>query len=175
MSRTWLWLEDQPNTTEDIRHLFDKLGLTIETFKTPSELTDFLIKKKKDISFFKNIGFIIDVLMIGTPYIICPQEWCGGDKTDYYSTNGGYDAGLLFYEKLIIERRSSEILELPPPAIFLTILHTSFSDVENRLNILKDNWAKEYKITLDNAKIAWVRKWDAKEDLIKVFEKWREL
>jgi hypothetical protein len=177
--KKWLWLEDQISTVEDLRSTLTKLGLSMDLYQTPSQLIDYLVDIK--ISYpdqLKNIGLILDVMLTAQRYITCPVKWYGGEQPLYLPTQDGYDAGLIFYEKLIlgIDISKKPLWNPPPPVLFLTVLHTDFKDTEQRLEVIRTEWARAYSIKPEQARVKWLRKWEANLDTLKeIFKEGEEL
>jgi len=166
--RRWFWLEDQPETVFDYRTALEK-RLTIEHFESPVALTKRLVEVKNERGDqLESVGFLLDVMVTGQQFIMNPPSWHGGSRTFYYHTDSGHDAGLVFFEKLLLRHpeMSRPPISPPPPVIFLSVMHRDQPRLEERWERLKRNWAREHNCRADEAKIEWVRKWDPDPETI---------
>lgn len=164
--KTWLWLEDQISTIIDIKKEIQHSNISVILFPNTGELIQYLIKKKKENpESLKDMGLILDVMLARSIYISCPEKWHRGKDIAYFPTNRGYDAGLVFYENVIMNIGKTDYegpyWNPPPPVVFLTVLHTDMEKTEQRLNRLRLHWSKENHVKLEKAKIEWLRKNDA--------------
>ncbi len=128
----WLWLEDQQSTVEGTKKTLGDLGVRIiDVFSNIARFTTFLVEiKKKDPNRLGRFGLILDVMMMGTPLVASPREWHEGDKELLFRTEGnGTDAGLVFYERVILQMRGPDSEDVtvnwtwspPPLVLFLTV------------------------------------------------------
>lgn len=175
----WLWLEDQKNTVADLLNEVEQANLNVKFFQNPSEMINYILDKRKKDNILKNMGLILDVLLPGQEYITSPAEWLSGTEPIFYPTKNGYDAGLVFYEKVIMNiNQQEEVKPLwspPPPVLFLTVLHTEHENIEQRINKLKFEWGKINKVEPDKVLVRWVRKWDATNGrLVKLLKEWEK-
>ncbi len=172
--KTWLWLEDQPNTVEGIKTYFSKFNWEIRPFHTPAELINFLIGiKKKSPNDLKDMRLILDVLLPAQPILTCPSDWCGGKEPLFIQTEQGYDAGFVFFEKIIMYENA---WVPPPPVIFLTVMPVTDPVIEQRLNNLRLKWSNAHGVSPEAAHIEWLRKWDADEkSLERLLKSWGEI
>jgi hypothetical protein len=156
-TKTWLWLEDEFRTIQDI---VAKFPLNYKQFNTVGALIDFLIIEKQKER-LKDYGLILDVLLKGNQYIYLPTEWNHASKIPYIKTEMGYDVGVVFYEELIMNKSNNwePIWNPPPPIIFLTVIPFD-PQMEIRINEIKIAWGNTHHIEAEFAKVKWVRKWD---------------
>lgn len=178
--RTWLWLEDQYATVSDIESALSKASISVRHFRTPSELVDQLIAwKNTDPSLLESVGLILDVLLMGQRFITCPRQWCGEEETRHWQTANGYDAGLLFCEKLVMNmggKSGKPHWMKPPPIIFLTIINTMAADLEQRYYAIRERWAQAHDVETTAAKVKWIGKWqsDPGQELVEALRKWEQ-
>lgn len=179
--KKWLWLEDQPATVSDLKFTLSKiLQLPIEMFFEPASLINELVKLKiEGGQKLQEVGLILDVLLSAQRYIICPSKWSGRKDESYSTQHGGYDAGLLLYEKLVLGLNISKtpIWNPPPPVIFLTVIPAEYQEApQKRLSNIKEEWSRANGVEVHAAQVTWLRKWDADEaKLREIFTAWGEL
>lgn len=176
MKRQWLWLEDQQETVADFRHQVES-KVSISLFRRPNDLMLELVRRQREgLLEVEPLGLLLDVMLINHPSIAVPGVWHGGEKISYFTTQrNGYDAGVVFYEKVILRHPSMESPPLlpPPPVIFLTVVQQNFQGLEGRLEGIRAKWASEHGIDPSRAQVAWFQKWNAQGvKLVDMIAKW---
>jgi hypothetical protein len=171
-NKTWLWLEDAPTTVSDIAQLLASNGIKTLRFSNPSDLVGFLLLEKQKGLF--DYGLLIDVMLQGAQFISSPNAWNGGENI-IFRTESGYDAGLVFVEQIILNKKGGwdPIWSKPlPPIVFITTLIEDGEHVQRLLDI-KQAWAKHMNETLENVKVIWWRKWELNPTkYINLIKKW---
>ena len=178
----WLWLEDELSTVDDISILKPIRKIHPEKITTLMELVERIIEiKNSNTDDLSNYGVILDIMIQGTPYIDIPKEW-SGKEYEAVPTNNGYDAGIVFAEKFILnmfEQSNEEKREFkplwnpPPPILFLTIMSSESKGTQKRLNDIKRKWAKYNGVSIEEAKVTYIRKFDATNQIFNdLFNKW---
>jgi hypothetical protein len=170
---SWLWLEDEPATVSDVlTSVFEKLNLKLRKFTSIGELMDYLIQiRGKDPSELLNIGLILDIMIKGAYFVSVPNEWSHGSSINHYKTNMGYDAGIIFYEKVILNLDGIKSTDKapywnpPPPVIFLTVL--AKEKISDEINIIKNKWAHYNNVVQSESKVEYLDKWSVDEILIR--------
>jgi hypothetical protein len=166
----WLWLEDEPQTVRDIQELIFR-GYFMKKnslFYVPGKLLKKLIEiKNSKRENLNDYALILDIMLKGNPILYSPKSW-NGEEDRNISTDNGSDAGLKFYEKIILNIQSPKLLageteinpfwSPPPPIIFLSVLHPD--KVQPKLNEIKSFWAFCHKTTVENTKVAFLNKFD---------------
>jgi hypothetical protein len=159
MIKKWLWVDDQPSTTEDFQTQLRTSGISYELFQNPDKLNWYITNFKQKKLSLAEFGLILDINLTGFNYITCPKEWSTEEKTIFWQTNKGYDAGLIYYEKVILGKPENPYWNPLPPVIFLTVVDTGYIVAENRLQELKHFWQKINNKNYSN--VIWIKKWDA--------------
>ncbi len=159
-----LWLEDIFSQVGDFEDLLIEKGYVPLKFETISKLIDYLVDLKEKSRLY-DICLILDIMILNTLFIFSPKEWNGIKDRNYKTMNEGEDAGLLFYEKLILQDACGifqahnievkKFLDKPIPVIFLTTIpddksNRVFASLENRWVSIKSEVKNSY----------WVYKWD---------------
>jgi hypothetical protein len=162
MDCEWLWLEDEAETVADLMEgLRDKAR--VRAFHHIPELTRHLRKIRRDVEAGQiRIGLILDVMITGAPRILRPAGWVESMKEeDVLATNDGYEAGLVFYEKMVLgEDGARAVIHPPPPVLFLTVMHKDSSDIQGILTRIMQKWAKCAGTETRNAKVSFLTKWE---------------
>jgi hypothetical protein len=136
--------------------------------------------KKDDSDQLSKVGMILDVLLMGQRFITCPKEWCGGDETKFMQTQDGYDAGLIFYEKIVMnyggDTDKPKWPGKPPPVVFLTVLLDTTPEIESRLGELQRKWAEIHQVEEKQARVHWINKWDPNpgERIVTLISDWND-
>lgn len=177
MKRQWLWLEDQQETVADFKYQVE--SKVVEIFRRPNDLMLELLKRQREDRLgTEPLGLLLDVMLINHPSIAVPGVWHGGDKIAYFPTQrNGYDAGVVFYEKVILAHPTMDNPPIlpPPPVIFLTVVQQDFQGLEGRLEGIRTQWAKQRGVDSSIAKVAWIQKWNAQgTKLVDVIAGWDE-
>ena len=159
--KTWFWLEDLPNTVTDLDaamvRIARKHGAIIERFEAIPTLQERLLQLSHDTAdALREAILILDVMLGGHLFVDCPQEW-GEQAPERYRTNNGYDAGLVFYERLVLDHPLEPWKGQPPPVVFLTAREFQQAQ-EQDLERLRTKWAEAWKVKVDSAKVRWITK-----------------
>lgn len=159
--KTWFWLEDLQDTVSDLERVIMKVAseqhVTVEHFENISELQErLLLLSKSEPDTLGDSLLILDVMLGGHTYIDCPKEWSGTESTRF-RTREGYDAGLVFYEGLVLKHPLKSWRECPPPVVFLTARQ---ADQEERqhLDRICEAYAKSCGIDEEQTKVRWISK-----------------
>jgi len=158
--RRWLWLEDQQETVLDFKAKIDS-AVPVQHFTSPPAMMRYIRDLSvSDMSALQRLGLILDVMITGNPMFTVPGFWRGDTKAQHYPTGRGYDTGVVLYERLFCDKASTEtgLIELPPPVIFLTVVHLNFEDLSSRFQALREQWASKHKVGVNDARVAWKRK-----------------
>ncbi len=159
-----LWLEDIEDQNEDFKNALFKKGYVPQILDKLPDFVDYLIDlKEKDL--LDNICLILDIMMLNADYVTSPKEWNGVEDRHYRTLDRGRDAGLVFYEKLILQDacgvmkatdiKIKKFLNKPIPVIFLTTIpddesNRTFANLKNRWILIKTKVKNSY----------WVFKFD---------------
>ena len=168
----WLWLEDELSSVQDIAA---NLPSNKKTFNSIGELLNYLIEKKIEKNLLE-YGLILDVLIKGNDFLFSPSQWNKSSNDKYIKTEEGRDAGIKFYEELIMNKSNGwkPFWTPPPPVIFLTVM--PFDDkILKRLQEIKMAWGSFYNVNPDKARVKWIRKWDVEyedSEFYKLLKEW---
>jgi len=168
----WLWLDDQPNTVDDIYRELKSNDIRVERFQNPAQLTNYLIKNRDNLDDF---GLILDIMLQGQKLITIPKEWSNEDDNKYKVAHGmGHDAGLLFYEEMVLGLSDGKLYwENPPPVLFMTVIDNRTTSFDNRLYNIKEKWGGYHKLDdISKAKVSWERKWERKSKFIDILKRY---
>jgi hypothetical protein len=164
--KTVLWLDDDFTTVSVIKtKSIDNKFFDFHYFNNIASLIDFLLCYMKDAesSIVNNLIFVLDVNLKGHEYIFCPKSWFG-DHERYFKTNKGYDAGLVFYEKMVAcdTLNCAPVIYPMPPVVFLSVM-SSEAGFQERVEFLKVLYAQSHKQSIEFSKVKWMTKWDVDE------------
>ncbi len=157
---TWLWLEDEPNSVNDIEMKFRQQNISYIKLQNYNDLFNKLVSIKNE-SKLKNYGLIIDIMIWGTPIIVTPHEWHDNpDKKHIYHHATPKYSGVVFYEKVILEDGKAFWFP-PPPVLFLSSMYPD-DELEHRIKNIKIKYAANLNdgSSPEDAKIKFVRKWE---------------
>lgn len=178
----WLWLDDKRDSIGDLRKIFKDAGINVtKEFESPITLTKYLINNSRTKGFLSSHGLILDCLLYKHNYIICYPGLLNGIKKPlpFKTQKDGHDAGILYYEKVILGLDIPEVdpVWIPyPPVLFLSVIDIDFQENEQRIGGIKRVWMENHNTTIDKAKVEWLSKWDMTLDvIIEIFKKWGEL
>jgi hypothetical protein len=138
----WIWLEDQPLSVLDWEEKLKDIGVNIiRKFKRPQDLTKYLQENKGKI---QNTGLIFDCLLLNQTYLTIPKDMIGNNDVLNFKTMGyGHDAGIVYYEKMILGYGIENTVPFwspLPPIVFLTIIDDDFEEFDERIERIKQNW-----------------------------------
>ncbi len=176
MGRHWLWLEDQPQSNADFSEAF-KSRVRVSDFTRVEDLTRQLLELRETDNTenaFSEIGLLLDV-MLPSAAVFVPKEWTGQKEGRTCLTNkGGYDAGLVFYEEVILAAGgfAPSHKVLPPPVVFLTVRQTDSAPIEQRVAGIQSVWAELHSVPARSAMVGTFRKWGEPLELVELLEKW---
>lgn len=193
-NKTWLWLDDNVSTIVYLKDQVIGPRMNYQLFASPATLIDYLAVLKQNKIDLGSYGLIIDVYLMGHPRIFLPKEWTGLEDMITFPTEGGYDAGLVFYESGILgllpgmtedeKEKVKPFWAPPPPVIFLTVMQENRPGFTERLDLLRKVWANSFNssridsstrgIKMEDARIEFVRKWDMSAKYLDELKlKWR--
>jgi len=159
----WLWLEDEGETVADFKAAAKEVAV-VRNFNRIPDLTRYLLEVRPQIEAGSlSIGFILDVMIQGSHAVTRPQGWYGGGRELAFYANHGLEAGLVFYEQLILGKgEGAKALMKPlPPVVFLTVMHSDSASIQERLDEIRQRWANVRGVELEDARVRFMRKWDS--------------
>jgi hypothetical protein len=159
MRSTIIWLEDNLTSVQKYTtFVIENMNVNLLQFSTVSQLTKYLnLLKENNSEILSNLLLILDVMATDCYTIPSPIEL--GENNKVFGTDNGIDAGLVFYEKYILEIGSQENPKFCPPVIFFSAKKVD-NDIIKRLDIIKTYFSKSHKVSMDNCKIKWLTKGD---------------
>lgn len=177
MNRLWLWLEDEEDTVADFKAAVEA-GVQVESFERIQDLTRYLLNRRSEIEQGKlKIGFILDVMVQGAHAVFRPREWFKDGSEETLFTKHGFEAGLIFFEHMILDNGGKRsFLNPPPPVVFLTVMHDDSSDLQGHLSQIKVAWATvSGRCKPEDARVKFVRKWEVSgSDLVDILKAWED-
>lgn len=174
MARTWLWLEDEGDSVPDrVRSMLESRG--VRRFSSIDNLLEYLVPfAQQGNDHTTSFGFILDVMIGGSPAIYRPPSLSPDRQESIILTDRGFDAGLVFYDEVIlVGATEGGLFHPPPPVVFLTVRHTDSRVIQSRLERIKKVWAKSHGVTYRDARVRWVRKSEASEgEIVHYLDEW---
>lgn len=160
VKKTWLWLDDEPDSVNDIEMSLRRNGIAYKKHQNLSELFSTLISIKNENK-LSDYGLIIDIMIWGIPTIAVPREWHGikDERYIYHQAIPKY-SGVTFYEKVILENGKS-IWSPPPPVLFLSTMYEDL-ELQNKIKNIKELYMSNLgdNTSTDDARVKFIRKWD---------------
>ena len=119
------------------------------------------VREKRE-HYSRRIGLILDLMIAGAAAVVRPSQSRGALPKAMFRTNNGYDAGLVYYEKIILGERGTEdgLIYPPPPVIFCSVIHQESAEILSRLFKIRERWASDNGVPIAEAKVMFARKWD---------------
>lgn len=167
------WVEDEaarkegivPSTEKELVKLASRKNWELHrpVFDSLYDFTDYLCTLGEHS--LSDHCVLLDVMFPNSDYVTLPGEWANDGKTRHYEAELGMRAGLVFFERVLLQRFSP-----PPGVIYLTSVHDHYN---RELYWIKELWRSASEQVTENSepRVGWVAKGEvAKDNASKVIE-----